>query len=82
MDRPDFRGGGPAAENPSTKGSVVRRSPDIPAGSTRPSSHLSHGAGRDWDGRSGGDGPSFPGPREQSVSVGGQPPRHPSLKRK
>jgi hypothetical protein len=79
MSRPGF----PDAEerpNPSTKGQVVRRSPDIPVGSTRPSTHLSHGAGRDWTGESHGDGPSFPGPREQSVSVGGQPPK-PSLKR-
>jgi hypothetical protein len=61
-------------ERPPVSKEVRRSSPKIPPGSTTPSTHLTHGAGS-WDGKSGGDGPNFDGPRNPPVSVGGQPTR-------
>jgi hypothetical protein len=67
-------GSGPEnAPRPPTK-ETRRKSPEIPHGSTKPSTHLSHGTG-DWNGASGGDGPNFSGPMSPPVVVGGQSER-------
>jgi hypothetical protein len=57
-------GSGPAPEHAGPPARELhRKSPSVPKGSSTPTSHLPFGASG-WNGKSGGTGPDFPGPRE------------------